>query len=55
MEQLIPIKRMGDYGAVEADVERFTHSVFENQMRLVNNAYVPMTREKVAALYQAVL
>ena len=55
MQALLPIKTMGDYGVQEADVERFTDSVFENQMRLVNNAYVPMDREKVEALYRAVL
>ena len=55
MEKLLPIKTMSEYGVQEADVERFTDSVFENQMRLVNNAYVPMTREKVEALYRAVL
>ena len=55
MEQFLPIKRMSDYGVQEEDVERFTASVFANQMRLVNNAYVPMTEQKVIELYKAVL
>ena len=45
---------LGDPSII-ADVERFTDSVFENQMRLVDNAYVPMTKEKVKDLYQSVL
>ena len=55
MQELLPIKTMGEYGVQESDVAVFTDSVFENQMRLVNNAYVPMTRESVEALYRAVL
>ena len=55
MQKLLPLKTMGEYGVQQADVERFTDSVFENQMRLVDNAYVPMTKEKVKDLYQSVL
>lgn len=55
LDVLLPVKTMSEYGVQESDVAVFTDSVFENQMRLVNNAYVPMTREKVEALYRAVL
>ena len=55
LQKLLPIKTMSEYGVQDEDVERFTRSVFANQMRLVNNAYVPMTEEKVAALYQSVM
>ena len=53
-EYLLPVKTLKEYGATESDLDEFTESVFENQMRLVNNAYYPMGKEDVRELYQRV-
>ena len=53
--QLLPPKKMHEYGVTEEDVTLFTESVFQNQMRLVDNAYIKMTPELVRRLYEAVL
>ena len=54
-DALIPVKTMSEYGAEEPDIDRFTKSVFANQMRLVNNAYAPVGPEEVRELYRRVL
>ena len=54
-DALIKVKKMSEYGAEEADIKVFTKSVFENQMRLVNNACVPVGPEEVRDLYRQVL
>lgn len=52
---LIGVKKMSEYGATEEDVDLFTESVFANQMRLVNNACVPVGPEDVRRIYRQVL
>ena len=52
---LIKVKNMSEYGAVPSDVDVFTDSVFANQMRLVNNACVPVGPEEVREIYRQVL
>ena len=54
-DALIPVKTMSEYGAVTEDVELFTTSVFANQMRLVDNACVPVGPEDVREIYRKVL
>lgn len=49
--QLLPPKKMREYGVQEEDIDLFTESVFANQMRLVDNAYIKMTPELVRRLY----
>ena len=49
--QLLPPKKMHEYGVQEEDIDLFTESVFQNQMRLVDNAYIKMTPELVRRLY----
>lgn len=49
--QLLPPKKMHEYGVKEEDIDLFTESVFANQMRLVDNAYIKMTPEQVRRLY----
>ncbi|MDO5703043.1 MAG: iron-containing alcohol dehydrogenase [Lachnospiraceae bacterium] len=49
--QLLPPKKMHEYGVKEEDIDLFTESVFANQMRLVDNAYIKMTPELVRRLY----
>ena len=49
--QLLPPKKMHAYGVTEEDIDLFTESVFANQMRLVDNAYIKMTPERVRRLY----
>lgn len=53
-EKLIPPRRLKDYGVKKEDLKLFTESVFLNQKRLVDNSYVPLNKEKVLALYEAV-
>lgn len=54
-DALIKVKKMSEYGAEPEDVDRFTESVFANQMRLVNNAYYPVGPEEVKEIYRRVL
>ena len=54
-DALIPVKTKSEYGAVTEDVDLFTESVFANQMRLVNNACVPVGPEDVRRIYRQVL
>jgi len=54
-DALLPVKKMREYGASAGDVDLFTDSVFANQMRLVNNACVPVGPEEVRELYRQVL
>ena len=54
-DALIPVKTMSEYGACEEDVDLFTESVFANQMRLVNNACVPVGPSEVREIYMQVL
>lgn len=51
---LIPVKRLREYGVKEADLPIFTKSVFINQKRLVDNSYVPLTKEMVEEIYRQV-
>ena len=49
---LLPPKKMHEYGVKEEDIDFFTESVFQNQMRLVDNAYIKMTPDLVRRLYK---
>ena len=51
---MVPVKTLKEYGATPEDLREFTESVFQNQMRLVNNAYVPMDQAGVFELYEKV-
>ena len=51
---MVPVKTLKEYGATPEDLQEFTDSVFQNQMRLVNNAYVPMDPKGVLELYEEV-
>ncbi len=51
---LIPVKRLREYGVQEGDLPVFTKSVFANQKRLVDNSYVPLTEEMVEDIYRQV-
>ena len=53
-QDLLPIKKMHEYGVKEEDIESFTASVLTNQQRLVKNAYIEMTKERIIDLYRAV-
>lgn len=37
----------------EEEVQEFTDSVLENQQRLLQNNFVPLTRDHILAIYQA--
>ena len=54
-DALIKVGTMSSYGATEEDIDLFTESVFANQMRLVNNACVPVGPDEVRELYRQVL
>ncbi|MDR1274322.1 MAG: 4-hydroxybutyrate dehydrogenase [Odoribacteraceae bacterium] len=49
---LIAKKRLRAYGMKEEEVEGFTASVLETQQRLLNNNYVPFSREEIKNIYQ---
>ncbi len=52
LERILPRKPMSAYGAVQADVEAFARSTIDNQQRLLNRAYVPVTLEVALEIEQ---
>ena len=44
-------KPLREYGMVEAQIEEFTDSTINNQQRLLNNNYVPLSREELREIF----
>jgi len=51
LNQILPWKPMADYGMTKEDVLDFAKSTIQNQTRLLNNSYVPMTEEAIGYIY----
>ncbi len=52
LRQLIPDKRLRDYGMNETDIEPYADRVLETQQRLLVNSHIPITREHLIGIYQ---
>ncbi len=50
---LISKKELHTYGMKEEEIEGFTVNVIETQQRLLNNNYVPFSREEIKGIFQA--
>ena len=49
---LIPHKKLHEYGMRVEEIEEFTDSVIENQQRLLANNFVPLDRERIIKIYR---
>ena len=52
LRQLIPDKRMRDYGMKQDEIEAYADKVIETQQRLLVNSHIPMTRELLIGIYR---
>jgi len=55
LENILPLKKLREYGMVEADIADFVQNVKEKQGRLTANNYVPLDEGRVAAIYKDLL
>lgn len=53
LRAILPKKSLREYGMKEEEIQEFTDSVLENQQRLLQNNFVPLTRDHILAIYQA--
>lgn len=51
---ILPHKRLRDFGAVEADIEKFTNIVIDTHQRLLANSFVPLDYARVLKVYTEV-
>ena len=50
---LLPKKALHEYGMQEHELAEFTDSVLANQQRLLQNNFVPLSREQIYAIYRS--
>lgn len=55
LDQVLPAKRMAEYGVVQEDIVPFAQSTVDNQQRLLKNSYIPLEKEVIQAIYQSCL
>ncbi len=55
LNEILPLKKMSDYGATEKDVAAFTQNTVEKQTRLTANGYLPFDAETVSEIYSLCL
>lgn len=53
LRQLIPQKKLTDYGMKREDAAAYADKVIETQQRLLVNNYAPLSREDLIAIYDA--
>ena len=51
LNTLLPKKALHEYGMKESELEEFTDSVIANQQRLLNNNFVPLSRQDILDIY----
>lgn len=51
LAQVVPTKRLGDYGMADTDADRYAAKVIETQQRLLVNNYVALSNEDIAGVY----
>lgn len=52
LDQILPKKKLHEYGMTEEELELFTDSVLENQGRLLANNFVPLDRDRILKIYR---
>lgn len=55
LNQVLPAKKMREYGVVQEDIAPFAQSTVDYQQRLLKNSYVPLEKEEIQAVYQSCL
>jgi len=55
LDNILPLKKLREYGVTEADITDFTTNVMEKQGRLTVNNYVPLDAVRVTAIYRSLL
>ena len=48
---LIEKKPLREYGMTEGQIDVFTQSTIDNQQRLLNNNYVPLSADEIREIY----
>ena len=52
LSKLLAKNKLRTYGMTEADIDGFSDNVLKTQQRLLNNNYVPLSREEIRGIYQ---
>lgn len=52
LDKLLIRKPLKDYGMKTEEIEKFADSVIEGQQRLLNNNYIPLTRDEIRDIYK---
>ena len=55
LDNILPLKRLREYGVTDADISDFTANVMEKQGRLTANNFVPLDAVRVESIYKALL
>ena len=55
LNQVLPAKKMREYGVVQEDIAPFAQSTVDYQQRLLKNSYIPLGKEEIQAVYQSCL
>ena len=53
--RILPPKRLREYGMTETDAREFADSVMQNQARLMNTSFVPLSAGDIFAIYSGLL
>lgn len=54
ISQILPAKRLSDFGAAEGDLPSYADKVIESQQRLLKNNFVPFDKSDLLDIYRAV-
>lgn len=52
LDKLLSKRPLREYGMTTQEIEGFSTTVIEKQQRLLNNNYVPLSKEEIQAIYQ---
>ena len=55
LNSILPKKPLREYGMSEQNLEEFTISVIENQQRLLQNNFVPLSHQQIFEIYRDLL
>ena len=55
LDSILPKKPLREYGMSEQNLEEFTLSVLENQQRLLQNNFVPLSHQQIFEIYRDLL
>lgn len=52
LNQMLPLKKLHEYGVAESEIEGLADNVVVNQQRLLVNNYVPLSRDEIRDIYK---